>query len=104
MIPQDAGKPDPISRLPLSPLDAAPVAGRIGEPPMRSYTTSPGGAAAAPPGLSAAPDMWSLLLALRQRWISAILLSVLLGTVTAGGVWYLLAPRNTAVARLRSAM
>src|SRR3954451_19775801 len=102
MMPHDAGRPDPSTPPPppYPPRDAAPIAGRIGEPPFRPL---PGAAPGGPPALSAAPDVWSLLAALRQRWISAVILSLMLGTLAAGGAWYLLTPKHVAFARIQVA-
>jgi capsular exopolysaccharide synthesis family protein len=53
--------------------------------------------------LSATPDLGSLLIALRRRWVAAVLLSVLLGTGAAAGAYYALTPEHTAFARIRVA-
>jgi capsular exopolysaccharide synthesis family protein len=42
----------------------------------------------------------SLLVALRRRWISAVLLGGTLGLLAAGAMWYLLTPKHTAFAQL----
>jgi capsular exopolysaccharide synthesis family protein len=102
VTPQDASKPDSSSRLPvpppIPPRDGQPVAGRIGDPPPRSLPSLP-----PPPALSSAPDVWSLLVALRGRWVSAVVLSAILSTVAAAGMWFLLAPKATAFAKLQVA-
>ena len=43
----------------------------------------------------------SLLTALRQRWISAVILSGLLGTIAAVGMWVLLTPKHVAFAKIQ---
>ena len=103
MIPQDAGLPDPSGQLPQSPMprEVPPVAGRVGEaaplPPRLTSSLPP------PPALSATPDVLSLLLALRRRWISAVLLGGTLASIAAIGMWFLLTPRATAFAKIQVA-
>lgn len=99
MIPQDAGLPDP--KAPTSthfPQSASPIAGRIDPAPPRPQ---PPGGATPPPGLSAAPDVMGLLVALRHRWVSAVLLGGTLAVIAGVSVWYLLTPKNTAFAQLQ---
>jgi capsular exopolysaccharide synthesis family protein len=55
------------------------------------------------PGLSATPDVFSLLIALRRRWISAVLLGGTLAAIAAVTVWFVLMPRNVAFTRLQIA-
>jgi capsular exopolysaccharide synthesis family protein len=47
--------------------------------------------------------VFSLLVALRRRWISAVLLGGTLGAIAGIGVWFLLMPKNIAFARLQIA-
>lgn len=101
MIPQDAGLPDPGSQLPTAYRDPSPIAGRID--PIPSPAPHHAGPSGGPPGLSAAPDIWGLLQALRRRWISAILLGGTLATLAGIGVWNLLTPKATGFARVRVA-
>jgi capsular exopolysaccharide synthesis family protein len=102
VIPHDAGHPDPSNPLPPTPTprDLNPVAGRVGES-ARTPRLQP--SLPPPAALSATPDVWSLLVALRQRWISAVLLGGLLSTVAAVGIWILLTPKATAFAKLKVA-
>src|SRR5262245_7401998 len=98
-MPQDAGLPDPSSPLPgPHPREFQPVAGRI-EPGQPRPVVPP--ASAAPPGLSASPDLVSLLVALRHRWISAVLLGCTLAAIAGVGMWYLLTPKNVAFATIK---
>ncbi len=55
----------------------------------------------APPALNGAADFGALLKALRRRWLSAAVLSLLLGAVAAGAAWYFMAPDYTSVAMLK---
>ncbi len=99
MIPHDAGHPDPSSPLPTpASREVHPVAGRIGEPPAphRPQATLP-----PPPALSSSPDLWSLLTALRHRWISAVLLGGTLAVIAAVTMFLLLAPRHVAFTKIR---
>ncbi len=102
-MPHDAGLPDPSGPLPspTPPREFHPVAGRIGEQPLppRPQPTLP-----PPPALSAAPDVWSLLLALRRRWISAVTLGGSLSAIAAAAMWFLLAPQASAFAKLQVAL
>lgn len=111
MMPQDAGLPDPSTPVQTPvPTDRPLIAGRIDPPPPpRSAapapapvpTSAPAPAATPPPGLSAAPDVMSLLAALRHRWVSAVLLGGALGAAVGVGLWYLLTPKHTAFATLQ---
>jgi capsular exopolysaccharide synthesis family protein len=101
VIPHDAGLPDPSSHVPPSqPRDAQPIAGRIDSTPTSPRVPVPPPTA---PGLSASPDVFSLLVALRRRWIAAVLLGGTLATIAAVTVWIVLTPKNTASARLQIA-
>lgn len=98
-MPQDAGLPDPSGPLPAPhPRSRGPIAGRIDAPPR---PTPP--AASAPPALSAAPDLMGLLLALRHRWVSAVLLGGTLGAIASVAMWFLLTPKNVAFAQIKVA-
>jgi capsular exopolysaccharide synthesis family protein len=100
VIPHDAGLPDPSSNLPPPQRDHyPPVAGRI-EPgiPVGRAPEAP-----TPPGLSATPDLFSLLQALRRRWIAAVLLGGTLAVVAGVTTWVLMTPKETAFAKLRVA-
>jgi capsular exopolysaccharide synthesis family protein len=103
VIPHDAGHPDPSSHStpPHPSREVNPVAGRVGEPPLPPRL--PSSSLPPPPALSATPDILSLLVALRRRWISAVLLGGLLASLAAVGVWCLLTPPATAFARLKVA-
>src|SRR4051794_33423655 len=97
-MPQDAGLPDPSSPLPgPHSREFPPVAGRI-DPGQPRPVVPP---APPPPGLSASPDMMSLLVALRHRWVSAVLLGCTLGCIAGVGMWYLLTPKNVAFATIK---
>jgi capsular exopolysaccharide synthesis family protein len=100
VIPHDAGLPDPSHQVPPSqPREPVPIAGRIeGVPVARPALPPPGPAA---PALSAAPDFFTLLAALRRRWISAVLLGGTLAAIAAVSVWFLLQPKHTAFAKLQ---
>ncbi|MFM7151113.1 MAG: polysaccharide biosynthesis tyrosine autokinase [Gemmataceae bacterium] len=99
MLPQESGHPEPTNQLPFprvhppSPAPTRPEAGHNAGKPVP--------ASAVPSGLSAAPDFFSLLHALRHRWVSAVFLGSLLAGATAVGVWYLLVPKNAAFAQLQ---
>lgn len=98
-MPQDAGLPDPSGPLPAPhPRSRGPIAGRIDAPPR---PTPP--AVSAPPALSAAPDLMGLLLALRHRWVSAVLLGGTLGAIASVAMWFLLTPKNVAFAQIKVA-
>src|SRR5215470_7875072 len=98
-MPHDAGLPDPQSHLPPPHQgDPRPVAGRINAAPGAA---PPLPAPSPPPGLSAAPDVMSLLAALRCRWVSAVLLGGTLAAVAGAAVWFLLAPKATAFVQLQ---
>jgi polysaccharide biosynthesis transport protein len=101
MMPQDAGHPDPTSNppTPRPTPSPRPVAGRVS--PQAAARAVAAASAATPPGLSAAPDFGALLKALRRRWLTAAVLSLLLGAVAAGAAWYLMAPNYTSFATLR---
>src|SRR4051812_17590096 len=102
-MPQDAGTPDPSRQLPQQQpsREPNPIAGRIEGPlPVRAMpvpTPPP------PPGLSASPDVMSLLAGLRKRWISAVMLGGMLAAMAAVGVFYLMTPKNNALAQIRVA-
>src|SRR4051794_569493 len=100
MTPHDAGLPDPGSQFPPPSRDPVPIAGRIDRPtvpPPGRHSLMP----QTPPGLSAPPDFWSLLDALRRRWAAAVLIGGPLALLVAAGVYYLLIPRSVAVAKIR---
>jgi polysaccharide biosynthesis transport protein len=99
-MPQDAGLPDPSLPMPNPhPRDKRPIAGRIDAPPASRPAMPPG--LTGPTALAASPDVLSLLVALRHRWVSAVLLGGTLAAITAVSVWFLLTPKNTAFAVLR---
>jgi capsular exopolysaccharide synthesis family protein len=85
-IPQQTTRPEPD-----------PIAGRI-EPPLTSAVERQ-----LPPGLSSPPSMGALLQALRRRWVAAVCLGGTLAGLTALAVWFLMAPKYTAFARIRVA-
>src|SRR5690242_8906230 len=58
------------------------------------------GPAAPPPALAAAPDAMTLLKGLQRRWWVALGLGVVLAGAAAAGAWYLLTPKQTAVANV----
>lgn len=99
MIPHDAGLPDPSSPLPPS-LSARE------QPHCRPYrgpaaSSVHDGPAAVGPGPVGRADLYSMLLALQRRWISAVLLSLTLGTIAGLTAWWALTPKSTAFARLK---
>ncbi|MFO0842166.1 MAG: polysaccharide biosynthesis tyrosine autokinase [Gemmataceae bacterium] len=97
MMPQDAGLPDPSIPFPTPrQADLPAAAGRVEVAPPPPPPHSP-----PPPGLSAAPDIFGLLSALRRRWVSAVLLGGALGAAAGAGLWYLLTPKHTAFATLQ---
>jgi capsular exopolysaccharide synthesis family protein len=99
-MPQDAGLPDPSLPLPIPhSRDKRPIAGRIEAPTAARATPPP--ALTGPTALAASPDVFSLLVALRHRWVSAVVLGGTLAALAAVSVWFLLAPRNTSFATLR---
>jgi capsular exopolysaccharide synthesis family protein len=101
VIPHDAGLPDPSSHVPSpQPREGYPIAGRIDGPQLPPRVPGPPPTA---PGLSASPDVFSLLVALRRRWISAVLLGGTLGTIAAVTAWFLLMPKHIAFTRLQIA-
>lgn len=103
-MPHDAGLPEPSGHLPSShPRPVHPIAGRIESPPAPRTPPPAPPLPSGPSALSAAPDMTSLLLALRHRWVSAVLLSATLGAGVFVGMWYLLTPKNVAFAQIKVA-
>ena len=99
-MPQDAGLPDPSMPLPNPhSRDQRPIAGRIDAP--HAPRSSAPLALTGPTALVAGPDVFSLLVSLRHRWVSAVLLGSTLAGITAVAVWFLLTPKNTAFATLR---
>src|SRR5258708_2926173 len=96
MLPQDAEHPEPpAGRTPRPRPETNPIAGRVGyaaPPPSRP--------AAPPPGLSAAPTFGSLLKALRRRWLTASVLSVVCGAAAAGLAWWLMTPKHIAFSQI----
>src|ERR1700722_11986718 len=93
-MPQDAGFPDPIPNNPKSRSDGDPVVGRID--PLVYYAEP-----AAPPALSAGPDIGALLRALRQRWMAAIAFGLPLACLAAAAAWFLLSPKYTGFSQFR---
>ncbi|HVS38130.1 MAG TPA: polysaccharide biosynthesis tyrosine autokinase [Gemmataceae bacterium] len=100
MAPQDAGRPEPTSNPPSPRPNPKPVAGRV-RPPAAARAAAAATAPAVPPALNGAPDFGSLLKALRRRWLTAAVLSLLLGAAAAGAAWYFMAPEYTSVAMLK---
>ena len=98
MAPQDANRPEPTSNPPGPRPNPKPVAGRVPRPAARAVAAADPGA---PPALNGAADFGALLKALRRRWLSAAVLSLLLGAVAAGAAWYFMAPDYTSVAMLK---
>jgi capsular exopolysaccharide synthesis family protein len=97
-MPQDAGLPESSSSLPFPKgREVAPTAGR----PDPAAALRASAEQSAPPGLSATPDFLSLLVALRQRWASAVMIGGTLAALAGVAVWFLLAPKNTAFAHLQ---
>jgi succinoglycan biosynthesis transport protein ExoP len=99
MMPQDAGYPEPTSNPPHARPDSRPVAGRVA--PRAARAAALAAASTTPAALSAAPDFASLLKALRRRWLTAAVLSVLFGAVAAGATWYLMTPQYTSFVTLK---
>jgi polysaccharide biosynthesis transport protein len=99
MMPQDAGYPEPTSNPPHARPDSRPVAGRVA--PRAARAAALAAASTTPAALSAAPDFASLLKALRRRWLTAAVLSVLFGAVAAGATWYLMTPKYTSFVTLK---
>jgi capsular exopolysaccharide synthesis family protein len=95
MVQHNAGIPNPANPLHASRPETEAVAGRI-EP---TITPPPDGQL--PPGLSAAPNLGALLQALRRRWVPAVCLGGTLAGIAAVAVWFLMAPKHTAFARIR---
>src|SRR5947209_17575226 len=93
-MPQDAGFPDPPGNPPPGRRDGNPVAGRIDPPAVPAPDAAP-----PPPGLSATPDLQSLLRALRRRWVAAATLGGTLALVARLAAWLLPSPKYTASAR-----
>jgi polysaccharide biosynthesis transport protein len=99
MTPQDASYPEPTSNPPHSRPDPRPVAGRVA--PRMARAAALAASSPTPAALSAAPDFSALLKALRRRWLTAAVLSVLFASVAAGATWYLMTPKYTAFATLK---
>ncbi|MFO0881175.1 MAG: polysaccharide biosynthesis tyrosine autokinase [Gemmataceae bacterium] len=97
-MPHDAGLPSSSMPRPgPTQRGSAPAPGRADTPAAtRSQPTN-----VQPPGLNAAPDVFSLLSALRHRWISAVLLGGTLGVIAGIAAWYALVPKFTAFAQLQ---
>ena len=99
MPPQDASYPEPTSNSPQARPEPRPVAGRVA--PRLTRAAAVLASAPTPPALSAAPDFAALLKALRRRWLTAAVLSVLFGAVAAGATWYLMTPKYISFVTLR---
>jgi polysaccharide biosynthesis transport protein len=99
MTPQDASYPEPTSNPPHARPDPRPVAGRVA--PRMARAAALAASSPTPTALSAAPDFNALLKALRRRWLTAAVLSVLFGAVAAGATWYLMTPKYTAFVTLK---
>src|SRR5665213_3338756 len=99
MTPQDASYPEPTSNPPHARPDPRPVAGRVA--PRMARAAALAASSPTPPALSAAPDFTALLKALRRRWLTAAVLSVLFASVAAGATWYLMTPKYTAFVTLK---
>ena len=98
MAPQDAGRPEPTSNPPNPRPSPKPIAGRVPRPAARAAATAAPGV---PPALNGAADFGALMKALRRRWLTAAVLSLLLGGAAAGAAWYFMAPDYTSVAMLK---
>ncbi len=99
MTPQDASYPEPTGNPPHARPDSRPVAGRVSPRIARAAVLA--ASSPAPTALSAAPDFTALLKALRRRWLTAAVLSVLFGAVAAAATWYLMTPKYTAFVTLK---
>jgi capsular exopolysaccharide synthesis family protein len=95
MKPSNPSIPDPAGQ-PGTPQDTPPVAGRI-EPTMWAPPLEP----SLPPALQSAPDVKSLLQALKRRWVTAACLGITLGGIAAAAAWYLLSPQYNAEAKIQ---
>jgi capsular exopolysaccharide synthesis family protein len=98
MHPHDAARPDPREEL-ARRREPSAVAGRLA-PPSALLPREP---QAAPPGLSAAPDLPALLRALRRRWMTAVALAIPFAALAAVGAWFLMTPKATAFSLIRVA-
>ncbi len=99
MTPQDASYPEPVNNPPHGRPESRPVAGRVA--PRMSRAAAIVASSPAPAALSAAPDFTSLLKALRRRWLTAAVLSVLFASLAAGATWYLMTPKYTSFVTLK---
>lgn len=96
MIPHDAGAPEPLPTPARSRNGGNPILGRIEPTELPSEWT-----AGQPPALTAAPDVGSLVRALRQRWMAALAIGLPLAALAAAAAWFLLSPKYTAFAQFR---
>jgi succinoglycan biosynthesis transport protein ExoP len=101
MLPSDPQSSIP-AQDPLSDMGPAPAA------PERVLAAPPAGVpgpsaqeVAPPPALSAAPTPLGLLLALRRRWLLALLCGLVAGVAGAAGMWQLTPPSWKARTKLR---
>ena len=97
MKPQDPGMPEPSRQVPQDnrPRYVMPAHG-YSYPPA----AAPRGGLSAPPALSAAPDAFTLLKALKRRWPVALLLGLIVAAGTGIGAWFLLTPKFTVFSQL----
>src|SRR5947209_2560842 len=96
MKPSNPNFPDPNSGQPGNPQDTPPVAGRI-DPAMWVQHVD----ATLPPALQSAPDVRTLLQALKRRWVTAACMGITLGGIAAVAAWFLLSPQYTAEAKIQ---
>src|SRR5689334_19365054 len=118
MLPPDAEQsqtPDPATSpgaaanpaAGLVPRDPAARATEVIEAPLAPGGVVPRGADRPdlPPALTATPNLFSLLQALRRRWLLAASLAVLFSALAAGVTWEYIAPAKyqaSAVIRINS--
>ncbi len=89
---QNSGTAETKVNPATGPYEGQPVAGRIEAPAHNEV---------APPGLSATPNLGSLLRSLRRRWMVAFTLSVLLSMVAGVAAFSLLSPSYTAFSQIK---
>jgi polysaccharide biosynthesis transport protein len=94
-VPEDTNTGAPVDAT-IDPADPIAREARTGRP-----GTHTGRPVAPPAALISAPNLLTLLRALRRRWVLASSLGLSLGTVAAVAVWFLLPPaKNTANVQL----
>lgn len=92
MVVQTSSMNEANAMIPLAPAENQVIQVRTEPPLLKEYT---------PPGLSASPDLGSLLRSLRRRWMSAFTLSTLFSMIAGVAAFSLLSPSYTAFSQIK---